>query len=794
MTNLRFLICNSSKTNSDLLKLGMCYSQYFFIAGNQKYLGFVGLASSFYLRQMTLKEFVFYSMKKSKNVLLILFVLGSLRSFSQLNKPELQLFLKRIVKEKYTSFVPEFIQQENGKDVFELESRKGKIILRGSNGISIASALNYYLKNYCHSLLTWNGNNLNLPDKLPVVSAAIRKTTPYQYRYYLNYCTFQYSMAWWNWDRWQQEIDWMAMNGINMPLALTGEEAIWQEVYHNMGFTDNELNQFFTGPAYFSWLWMGNIDGWGGALPAHWKESHLELQKKIVQAERAMGMKTVLPAFTGHVPPTFKDRFPNAKVKRTNWDAGFGDVYILDPLDPMFEEIGKKYLEAQTKVFGTDHFYSADTFNENVPPTSDSSYLDQMSKKVFSSMTSADPKAIWVMQGWMFHYNASFWKPAQIQGLLKAVPDDHMIVLDLYSESHPVWNRTNSYYGKPWIWNLLSNFGGNISMWGRMKHVAEDPSAALHDPASGKMMGIGLTPEGIEQNPALYQLMLENVWQNQSVDLPNWLNQYTLQRYNTYNADVNQAWEILSKTVYNGGLGEGGPESIIVARPTINSWSDRVRTKLDYNAKDLVPAWSLFVKSSAVLQQSDGFQYDLVDITRQVLANYAITLQQKWVGAYLMHDTTAYTLYTNKFLELMDDIDLVLSTRKDFMLGKWIEDARANGISDDEKNLYEKNARDLITLWGDQESELHEYANRQWAGLIKDFYRPRWEKYFKYLHVKMIHGERMETNDFEKEIKAWEWSWVIDHSVKYSTIPTGNPIEISVGLFKKYESEILKTN
>lgn len=733
-------------------------------------------------------------MRKLKNLLLIFFAFSSLQSYGQLNLPEIRLFLKRIVKEKDVLFTPEFIQQENGKDVFELESRNGKIVLRGSNGISVASALNYYLKNYCHSLLTWNGNNLNLPVALPVVPAKVRKTTPYQYRYYLNYCTFQYSMAWWNWDRWQQEIDWMALNGINMPLALTGEEAIWQDVYHNMGFSDDELNQFFTGPAYFSWLWMGNIDGWGGPLPAHWKESHLELQKKIVAAERSMGMKTVLPAFTGHVPPSFKDRFPNAKVKKTNWDAGFGDVYILDPLDPMFEEIGKKYLEAQTKVFGTDHFYSADTFNENVPPTSDSSYLDQMSKKVFASMASADPKAVWVMQGWMFHYNASFWKPAQIQGLLNAVPDDHMIVLDLYSESHPVWNRTHSYYGKPWIWNLLSNFGGNISLWGRMQHVAEDPAAALHDPTSGKMMGIGLTPEGIEQNPALYQLMLENVWQDKPVDLSKWLNQYTLQRYNVYNADINHAWEILSKTVYNGGLGEGGPESIIVARPTTNSWSDRVRTKLDYNAKDLIPAWVLFVKSSDALQNSDGFQYDLVDVTRQVLANYAVTLQQKWALAYINHDTASYRLYSGKFLELMDDIDLVLNTRQDFQLGKWIEDARANGMTEEEKNLYEKNARDLITLWGDQESELHEYSNRQWAGLIKDFYKPRWEKYFQYMYPKMIHGERMETNDFEKTIKAWEWSWVNDHSVKYSAIPKGNPVEISASLFKKYESEILKTN
>ncbi len=477
-------------------------------------------------------------MKISRIFFVVVLALACQAAYAQLDRVALTAFLQRVVQDKAPRFEVAYVAPENGKDVFELEQRPdrvgeqgrtpipGKIILRGSNGVSVASALNYYLKNYCHSLITWNGSSLHLPAVSAAGGEKVHKVTPYTYRYYLNYCTFNYSMAWWDWARWQKEIDWMALNGINMPLALTGEEGIWQEVYRSMGFTEAELDKFFTGPAYFSWLWMGNIDAWGGPLPAHWKESHRLLQKKILQAERAFGMKPVLPAFTGHVPPSFKDRYPGARIKKTNWGAGFADVYILDPSDPLFESIGKRFIEVQTREFGTDHLYSADTFNENVPPTSDSSYLDDMSKKVFASMAAADTAAVWVMQGWMFHYNATYWKPTQIQALLKAVPDDHMILLDLYSESHPVWNRTEAYYGKPWIWNMLHNFGGNISLWGRMRHAAEDPYAALHDPAAGRMVGIGLTPEGIEQNPALYQLMLENVWQDAPVKVGDWLDAY----------------------------------------------------------------------------------------------------------------------------------------------------------------------------------------------------------------------------------------------------------------------------
>ncbi len=720
--------------------------------------------------------------------------------YSQIDRDVIKGFIQRVTGGRDNAFAVEYIAPVNGKDIFELESRKGKIILRGSNGLSVGSALNYYLREYCHSLVTGSGVDLRWPAVLPLVKQKIRRATPYRYRYYINYCTFNYSMAWWDWTRWQREIDWMTLNGINLPLALTGEEAIWQRVYRQMGFTDAELDKFFCGPAYFSWFWMGNIDAWGGPLPQHWMDSHRELQKKILTAERSMGMKPVLASFTGHVPAAFVSRFPGSKVKKTNWGAGFDDVYILDPSDPLFEKIGQQFIEAQTKEYGTDHFYSADTFNENVPPTDDSAYLSQMSKKVFRSMAGADPKAIWVMQGWMFHYNAAYWKAPQVQALLKAVPDDQMIVLDLYSESHPVWNRTNAYYGKPWIWNMLHNFGGNISLWGRMEAVATGPAAALHaasagetaDRPAGKMEGIGLTPEGIGQNPALYQLMLDNVWRDSAIDVSDWLKRYAVQRYGSSNDGVDSAWEILLHTVYAGGLGEGGPESIIVSRPMTEPWGDRVRTKLDYEPKELAKAWTLFVRAADTLGgdngvgSSDGFRYDLVDITRQVLANYALPLQQKWVLAYLQHDSAGYDQYTAQFLELMDDMDVLLATRKDFLLGRWIGDARRCGADEAEKDLYEKNARDLITLWGDKESGLHEYSCRQWAGLIKGFYKPRWELYFTYLRHKFARGDRMETTDFEQAIKDWEWKWVNEKGVRYTEEPTGDVVGVVKGIYKKY--------
>ena len=717
-------------------------------------------------------------------------------SFSlETKKPEEKAameLIQRVIPSHSDKFEVALIAKEDDKDLFEIESVSGKIILRGNNGIAIASALNYYLKNYAHCQITWNGTNLNLPDPLPIVPEKIQKRSPYKYRYYLNYCTFNYSMSWWDWDRWQKEIDWMALNGINMPLAVTGQNSIWQRVYKSLGFTDKELECFFSGPAYFNWFWMGNLDGWGGPLPQSFMDQHEALQKKILQRERSFGMTPILPAFTGHVPPTFQNKFPEAKIKKTKW-GDFSPVCILDPSEPLFTEIGKRFIEEEIKVYGTDHLYSADTFNENTPPTKDSVFLNDVSRKVYQSMASADPQATWIMQGWMFHHQRNFWGAKEIQALLNAIPNDHMLILDLYSELHPVWNRTKAYYGKPWIWCMLHNFGKNISMSGIMSSISQNPAKALNDPKAGKMMGIGLTPEGIEQNPVLYDLMLENVWRNTPIDLESWLKDYAFCRYGKKNMHAERAWDLLSKSVYADSITSGGPESIITARPTFaKNPGGCTSTKLPYDQMALVKAWEQIMAASDELKNSDGYQYDVVDITRQVLANYASTVQQQVAKDYENNDRKAFIKDSKYFLELITNMDELLSTRSDFLLGNWLNSAKKCGITPEEKHLYERNARNLITTWGDKDNNLHEYACKQWSGMLNGFYKIRWENFFHQVYQDMQQKKKFDQKSFDNASKDWEWNWV-DGTESYPDKPKGDAIEMSVKMYEKYHKSVLKT-
>jgi alpha-N-acetylglucosaminidase len=736
-------------------------------------------------------------MRKSFFILLVVLTAANIVS-AQLNTTASKTLLQRIIPGHAAQFAIEPLQPKDGKDVFEIETNKNKIVLRGNNGVAVASALYYYLNEFCHAQITWNGVNLKLPTVLPKPEKKIRKETPYQYRYYLNYCTFNYSMSWWDWQRWEKEIDWMALHGINMPLAITGEEYTWYLVYKEMGFGDNDLKDFFCGPSYFSWFWMGNLDGWGGPLPLSWMKSHFELQKKILQRERELGMKPVLPAFTGHVPAAFKQKFPNAKLKATNWTNGFADTYILDAEDPLFAEIGKKFLLKQTALLGTDHLYSADTFNENEPPSDEPEFLSKLSARVYEGMRQADTAAVWVMQGWLFYSDRKFWKEPQIKALLTAVPDDKMILLDLATEIEPVWKRFptqgGAFYGKPWIWNMLHNFGGNTSMFGRMETVATEPAKALNDANSKNMKGIGLTMEGIEQNPVMYELMMANTWRRDTIDLNTWLPQYIRNRYGAEDNHALKAWDVLRKTVYQVSPDKykrDGAESIIQARPTFDSMSRWANTRLNYNAKDLLPAWDELIKAIPACKSSDGFQYDLVDASRQVLANYALPLQQMVANAYKNKDIGAFKKYSSKFIELIADMDMLLSTRKEFMLGPWVEAARKWGTAEKDKALYEMNAKDLITLWGDENCPLNEYACRQWSGLLNDFYKPRWQQFFAQVSIALAVGKDIEMEKFIKKIKRWEWKWV-NARKDYPITASGNAVEVVQQLYKKYKGQMEK--
>lgn len=693
--------------------------------------------------------------------------------------------IKRILPGYVNQFIVE-IAPKDGKDFFDIESRDNKIILRGPTGVDVISGLNWYLKYYCNCQITWCGTNLKLPETLPKIPEKIYKVSPYKFRYYFNYCTFGYTMAFWDWKRWEKEIDWMALNGINMPLAITGEAAVWQAVYRNMGLSDHDLKSFFTGPAYFAWGWMGNIDGWGGPLPQDWIDSHRELQKKILTRMRSLGMKPVLAAFTGHVPSALAKEFPHAKIRKMKSWEGFSGTYILDPMDPLFKEIGKRFIKKEKEMYGTDHLYSADTFNEMEPLSTDTGYLARVSKAVSQSMAEGDSLAVNVMQSWLF-LNRNFWKQDQIKAYLGAVPNSRMIILDLFASGEPQWPRTEAFYGKPWIWSMLNNWGGKMGMYGRTNAVAKILPSLLKNPKAGNLAGIGLTPEGLMTNPYIYELMTEMAWHSDTVNIEKWTMNYIRRRYGRRSLKAEEAWKILIKTVYDCRDLRHGPQGAhFCMRPTPEfSRGSFVRSKLFYKPADLRHALRLLLEASPEIGNSDGYRYDIVDLTRQCMSDLSVEMHRKMGAAYKEGDYKDYKRISSKWLSAILDLDSLLSTRREFLLGNWLQKAKRWASSKSEKNLYEWNARNLITLWGPRNSPLHDYAQKQWAGMLRDFYYPRWAMLIRKLKDCLKYGEKFDAEKYNSEVTAFEENWTHQNNI-YRSKPVGNSIIEAKKLFRKY--------
>ena len=147
---------------------------------------------------------------------------------------------------------------------FELSQHPSGPHIEASDPISAAVGLNWYLKHRLHATVTWDHLTVELPDTLPPVGATVRRSARLPLRYYLNYCTHSYSTAYWDWERWQREIDWMALHGINMPLAVTGCGMLWRNVLRRLGYPDDAIRKFIPSPAWQAWWLMNNLEGMGG--------------------------------------------------------------------------------------------------------------------------------------------------------------------------------------------------------------------------------------------------------------------------------------------------------------------------------------------------------------------------------------------------------------------------------------------------------------------------------------------------------------------------------------------------
>ena len=504
--------------------------------------------------------------------------------------------LERIDKGASRKFVIE--QVKSPVDFFELDQKGDKVVIRGNNYVSIATGLNWYLKYHAGIHLSWNGMQAELPEVLPAVKLKERHETDMKYRYDFNYCTFSYTMAFWDWARWEKEIDWMALHGINLPLAMVGTDGVWFNVLSKLGYTKEEINEFIAGPGFQAWWLMNNLEGWGGPNPDSWYKQQIALQQQIVKRMREYGIEPVFPGYSGMVPHNAKEKLGLNVSDPGLWN-GYRRPAFLQPTDPRFEEIASLYYKEMNKLYGKANYYSMDPFHEGGSVAGVD--LDAAGKAIMQAMKKNNPKAVWVAQAWQANPRP------QMIGNLEA---GDLIALDLFAESRPQWgDPASTWYRKDgfgqhdWIYCMLLNYGGNIGLHGKMKHVIDEFYKAKESPFGTTLKGVGMTMEGSENNPVMFELLTELPWRPQRFDKDQWLKAYTVARYGKSNPVVQDAWILLSNSIYNcpdANTQQGTHESVFCARPTehpyqVSSWSEM---KDYYDPNDVIRAAAMMVSVS----------------------------------------------------------------------------------------------------------------------------------------------------------------------------------------------------
>lgn len=695
--------------------------------------------------------------------------------------------IERFLPNASQSFVWEIKPLE--KRYFSYKALNGKIALIGDSNISIAMAFYNYLKKYLNANISWCGDRIDSFKALPMPLKEEISYIDQEYIVYMNYCTFSYSCAWWDWERWEREIDFMALNGINMPLIVVGLEKVWFNTLLKFDFTQKEALSFLSSPAYMAWQLMNNLEGELSPLNIEAINRRYELGKKIIDKMVQYGMKPIQQGFSGCVPTLLKDKRPDATIRiGAPWCAYKGTAQ-LDPLDPLFNEFGTILLKEQDKLFGSYHYYAADPFHESSPPEKGSDYLKNVGKTISEMFMSFDSEAVWVMQGW-----------TPYKDIIQAISKDKLIILDL---SGRAYRKHVNFYGYKFVVGNLHNFGGRINLHGDIRYVAKNNYKILKDEGLN-VVGTGLFMEGINQNPLYYDLAFEVLSINNTINLNYWLKNYSRRRYGISDASLEKAMELLSNTVYKRGTNNVENSSIICARPALKPKKSGPNNgfSIPYDNKKLFKAISLFMENYDNCQNYN-FLFDISDLIRQNLSNYGQSIIKNIKKAYILKNLDNYRKNVDEFMGILKDIDIILSPLDQLSFYKWQGDAVNSGVTKEDKKINIIASKQLLTIWGpncsETEPEIFDYSWREWGGLIKHFYSFRWQKFFDYIEKKLINKEKycekklpkvygrekFKANDFYIELAQWEKEFVNSEEI---LIKSMSKVDVK-DIYDKYKSK-----
>jgi alpha-N-acetylglucosaminidase len=626
-------------------------------------------------------------------------------------------------------------------DAFRITGTAGDIHVDAATIPTLLYGVNWYLKYVAHLQVSTNGLQLGPTNlRLPAPSQPITKPALYKIRYALNENADGYSAPYWSDARWQHEIDILALSGTNAILIERGTDLILYQTFRDAGYSDLAIRHWITQPAHQNWQLMGNMCCFGEPISLDLLHKRADSAKHIIASLRALGITPVLPGYYGIVPADFATLHPGAHVITQGDWVGFTRPGWIDPRDSNFAKLAASFYNHQRQIFGDSSIYDMEIFQEG--GTTGDVPAGPAAQLIQTALEAAHPNALWFMMA---------WQKNPLPAIISAVDTSHVLIADIEQGRIPRNDRDTQFHSADWLFGGLWEFGGRTTLGAPLyDYAVRFPIMAAQ--SGSHIVGTAIFTEGLDTNPFAFDLYTEMAWHKDSVDLNTWTNGYALRRYGspTHNDQpdphAQRAWQILLHTAYSyradGGQGErdAAQESIFDAQPSLTTnhaatWSPE---GAHYPLAALQPALTELLQVSPSLRSTKTYQYDLVDIARQVMANEARVMLPEINAAYKSGDRDALVALTHRWLRDMQLQNDLLRTNQYFLLGRWLSYVPPWSSSSAELKLLNYDARSILTTWGDRqasEAGLHDYANRDYAGLTSTYYEPRWQLFFHSLQV-----------------------------------------------------------
>ncbi|MBS0361744.1 MAG: alpha-N-acetylglucosaminidase C-terminal domain-containing protein [Proteobacteria bacterium] len=707
-----------------------------------------------------------------------------------------------------------------GPTWYEAHGRGGRLTVEGDTPVALVRGAYAALRDAGCAHVSWDGTHTKPPVAWPDMSTG-RMASPFAHRAYLNTCTFGYTTPWWGWERWSREIDWMAAHGVDMPLAMEGQEYVWRALWREAGLSNEEIAGYFSGPAFTPWQRMGNLEGYQAPLPDAWIDKKHVLQTRILGRMRDLRMSPILPAFAGYVPRAFAEKHPKARIYRMRAGAGFHPTYWLDPGDPLFAELVGRFMALYDATYGPGTYYLADSFNEMTPPIAEDGSdaggafddgasqqrarsepdpavkarrLADYGRAIHQAFYRARPDAVWTMQGWLFGADQKFWTSEAIAAYLSQIPDEGLLVLDIGNDRYPnTWKTARAFGGKRWIYGYVHNYGASNPVYGDLDYYREDLKALAASRDTKALAGFGMFPEGLDNNPIVYEAAYDLAWNAGGKTDADWLARYARARYGHTTPELNAALSQLVEAAYatrywtprwwkdraGAYLFHKRPTSEIVTFGGHPGDRTKLRAAVRKLA-ELAPGFS----------QEPLFIRDLVEAARHLGSEEIDLKLMAAVAAYRRADLSAGD---KRLLEAKD-----LAFRLDSLMGvqphglaTWIDEARAYADNRSDAAAYVRNAKTQVTVWGG-DGNLSDYASKAWQGLYRHYYWPRWEIFFAGLRTAVASkvgetdGVQFDEPTLTKVIKTWERAWIARDDPYVREVPA-DPIADAQALLTRLE-------